>query len=222
MSKADYATMQTTRIQVKIREGQARRQAEINQWTTRLGAARTFLQNTKRDRDQIRWSLGVERPSLTTKEAGELKKQIEYRLDRIEDKILAYEADIIVFTDKIEQLGAKVPAKKRTLFEDSDSDTDGESDKEENKGAGRFRKKKQRKRAVPKKSSVEKPSVERLTATFGTHAEITLETPPAVATLTTAKPPAVMKKKRRSRARKKTGLSTGKTEASLKSSNLIF
>ena len=220
MSKADYATMQTTRIQMKIREGQARRQAEINQWTTRLGAARTFLQNTKRDRDQIKWSLGVARPRLTTKEADEFKKKIKYRLDRIQDKIMAYEADIIVFTDKIEKLRAKVPAKKRSLFDDSD--TDSESDKEENTGAGRLRQKRQKRGAVPKKSSVEKPSVERLTATFGTHAEITLETPPAVATLTTAKPPAVMKKKRRSRPRKKTGLSTGKTEASLKPSNLIF
>lgn len=214
MSRADFRAMQKARGQARISEAKAQRQAKINRLITRLEVARIDLENAKQEQESLKYSLRV-RDGDNSDEAIKIKKNIRERLGRIETKIIRYGAEIQVAKEGIVELGASVPAKKRSalsMLDDSGNDSDDE-------GAGaRFKKQKTQKReAVP-----EKPSVERLTATFGTSAEIAPETPPAVATVTAAKPPAVIKKKRRSRVRKKKGLSTKKSKPSLQPGNLIF
>jgi len=125
---------------------------------------------------------------------SELKEEIE-----IHSQLLK------ALEQRIESLGGVVPADRKRNLPSASSGI------------------KKKRRKNKEENAPKKPAIERLTATFGTLAEIEPGTPPAAAEVRTGNPPAVLKKKRRSRARKlkKTGLTTKKTEPSI-ASNLIF
>lgn len=216
MSRADFRAMQKARGQARISEAIEKRQLpKVKRLINRLEVKRTDLENAKQEQESLKYSLRV-RDGDNSDEANKIKKNIRERLGRIETKIIRYVAEIQVAEEGIIELGASVPAKKHTILSLLDTDDDNSDNEGGGGGGGRLKKKRRTNKAVP-----EKPSAERLTATFGTSAEIAPATPPAVATVTAAKPPAVIKKKRRSRVRKKKGLSK-KTEPTLEPGNLIF